>query len=229
MESKQPTELLKTQYKPLVKINQKLKNICDVYYISHKNVIFMHSLVDFVEKIGIVNEDIDISLYKGIMYLPNKFFEFTKEAKITKLTTKETNDTIDLGQTDDELSLTLNKLYIPNDNIREDDIINVDIIPQMYSKIDLVLNNMDKCLFKSINESAVLDIVKNRIVTIFDEEAKILLSLSKNIFPSIKKEDSIQYAVLPIKDENLKNKSYILYREYTEEISIYTLCAYLNI
>lgn len=229
MASKQE-DPLKLQYKSLVKINQRLKYISDVYYISYNNMIFMHSLVDFIEKIAVIKDSLNISSYRGIMYLPNQLFCFTKEAKVTKLTAAETTDKIILGQTDDDkATIELNKIYQFNDKLKEDDIISNNIIPQMYSRLHTIIKDVDKYKFKDISPEIVLSIIDNNLASIVDEESGILLSISKNIFHSIKKEDTLQYTILPLKDESLKNKSYVLYKKDTKEMTIYTIIAYLNL
>ena len=224
---KEPIEPLKSQYKILKDINQKLKCISDVYYISFENTIYLHSNVDFIEKICIINKDIDISCYSGIMYLPNELFIFTKEAKITKLTTTELQSSIILGQLEKEdVQIKLNRVYIPNDEIKEEDNIKVNIIPKMYSKFHNYFNNINELYFDVIDNVTISSIIKNNVITINDNDR--VFSISKNLFSSLKKEDKLYYSILP-KEVESENKMYVVYKEETDIMSIYTLCAYLNI
>ena len=224
---KAPIDPLKTQFKALKEINQRLKNICDVYYISQTGKIYMHSLVPFIEKIAELDTPEDISLYSSIMYLPNQLFEFTKVAKSTKLLASETSDSINLGQEDSEEHITLNKIYVPNPDSCESEIVSNVVIPQMYHQLQKILINLHDYVFIDIGEEDTLDIINNQMISIADPSGYI--ALTKNLFPSIKKGDSLQYTILPMKDDRLKEKRYVLFKKKTSDMTIYTLCAYLTI
>jgi len=220
----------KIQYKNLEAINKRLKYICDVFYISPHNTIYMHSIIPFIEKIAFINNNVDISEYTDIMYLPNTLFDFTKNAKKTKLSIINESNNIKLGQKDTDLELILNKLNSPS-NITdiENQNIQKNIIPKMYSKLNLFLNDLYKInslKFTSITSDEIELICSNNIINI--KEESLILSLTKNLFQSIKKEDNLSYSVLSIIDEYYKNKKYVLYKKETDIITIYTLCAYLT-
>jgi len=224
---KQPEEPLKAQYRTLKEINQKLKLISDVYYISFNNRIYLHSNVDFIEKIAVLNNDVNLFGYSGIMYLPNELFMFNKDAKIGKLTITELQSSIILGQIEnDEIQIKLNKIYIQNNELKEEDNVNFNIIPKMYSKFHNYFDIINSLDFNIIDEESILGMTKNSMVTIADNRG--VITLSKNLFSTLKKEDKLYYAILPKEIEN-ENKMYVVYKEENSFISIYTLCAYLNI
>ena len=223
--TKAPVEPLKSQYSLLKNINQKLKYISDVYYIAFNNKIYMHSNVDFIEKIAMVKDDLNLSSYQGIMYLPNTLFEFTKNAKSTKLITNDLQNSIHLGQNDnDDIFIKLNRIYIPNNNISEEDSINLNIIPKMYTKFNNYFNNINELTFITLSEEIVYDITKNNIININDSVYNLIIS--RNLFTSIKKEDKLSYSIISSLDMN--NKFYVIYKEESEDMYIFTLCAYLN-
>jgi len=97
-----PEELFKKEYSNLVKLNQKLKNISEGYYMGHDGLVYMKSLVPFVEKVIVLHDPSLYSRFYGMMIMPNAFFEFTKKAKKTKLISTHTEKCIYLGQNDDE-------------------------------------------------------------------------------------------------------------------------------
>jgi hypothetical protein len=186
----------------------------------------MHSNVEFIEKIAIIHNSLDISSYQGIMYLPNELFNFTKEARVTKLIANDLQSSVHLGQVEnDDINIKLNRIYIPNDEIKEKDSINLNIIPKMYTKFHHHFNSINDLQYESISTDDTMSIVKNGIVII--NTALCALSLSKNLFGSLRKDDVLSYHIFPSTEEG--NKVYAIYKEENEEMTIYTLCAYLNI
>ena len=216
---------LKAQYKTLKEINQRIRYISDVYYMAFNNFIYMHSNVEFLEKVAIIHNTIDISSYQGIMYLPNELFNFTKEAKMTKLITNDLQSSIHLGQIEnDEMNIKLNRIYIPNDEVKEEDNINLTIIPKMYTKFHHYFNEINDLKYELISLNDTESISKNSMV--FINTPLCTLSLSKNLFGSLKKENVLSYHMFSSKEDS--NKIYVIYKEENEEMNIYTLCAYLN-
>jgi len=101
-------DILKKEYSEIEKINQRLKYISKGYYISYGGAIYLESLVDFEEVRIQLRYPEKINELRGVLVLPNEFFEFSKKAKKTKLTIKEDKDDKGkyflFGQDDSDLS-----------------------------------------------------------------------------------------------------------------------------
>lgn len=198
-------DVYKKQYSELQKINQRLKNICSIYYISHTGGIHMKSLVHFLEKVGTLNDPKKIDRFYGAMILPNEFFEFSKNAKKTKLTIDYSDPTkIIFGQNDSDLTLTIN--IVNSDPNIDENYIKTRIDPKMDYKRMTELNDASKYYWTptkydgemvmppvteyQCTEQDVIDLVDGSPV--FIRDGKVNLTLAKQILLDIKKTDQLK-------------------------------------
>ena len=219
-------EKFKKQYSELVKINQKLKNISEGYYISYDGNIYLKSLVPFIEKfIHLANPESINKLY-GSMIMPNSLFDFTKNAKKTKLTILETESKIHFGQNDcDELQYTVN---VVNDNLQIDsDFIKAKIIPQMYKRF-FTLNNdeyiqyEDNDIFHPLSENEIEALSNSNVVYL--EFNNTILTLTKQLFLDIKKDDKISIRRVCYKNiDNGKYRVFYMFKQTTDLYDVYTI------
>lgn len=193
-------DIMKKEYSNLVKINQKLKNISDGYYISHDGNIFMSSLVSFIEKFIHLHNPDDISHYLGSMIMPNAFFEFTKVAKKTKLTIVPTEKGYHFGQdyTDDSEFKYFVNVVNPNKEI-DMNYVDANIKPKMYKRFfelssELYVQYDDNDKFYDLTPHEVESIVDAKPVY-FDFNGTGLI-LTKQLFLDIKKDDTLSIARL---------------------------------
>lgn len=197
MAKKELTEadIQKKAYGTLVNINQRLKNISEGYYISHENEIYLKSLVPFIETYIVLNDDISdaVSLFKGSMILPNAFFNFTKNAKKTKLTINPTLESIYLGQLDSD-DIT-HKINIVNSDPKSDDMfIKGKIIPSMYKRLFSLCNDeyikyKDSDEYSQFSEEEIEGLLNAEPIylTIHDKP----LTITKELFLDLKKDDHL--------------------------------------
>lgn len=85
-------ESLKKGYRELWNLNQRLKNISKLYYISYDGSIYMKSLLHFVEIHATLRYPEKFEHFKGCVIKPNEFFQFGKALKISKLQVEEIMD-----------------------------------------------------------------------------------------------------------------------------------------
>jgi len=221
----------KDQYKCLLEINKKLRAISSIYYIMTNGIIIMNPLVPFIEKFAILNNDI-LSEYRGLAFLPNAFAEFGKKTTKNNLIGEMYEDNIILkNEKDNAYSITITRCLPKNE---ESFIENLCDRVSIGSRIIIppnitqnVKNTISTSAFIPINQDMVLSLYENQIITHLSENN--LFSMTKQLFGSLKKTGNLEFARLNIIDEKVPNKFYILFREYDEDISIFTLCAYLDI
>jgi hypothetical protein len=220
-------ELLKKEYSNLVKLNQKLKNICSGYYIGYDGMIYMQSLVPFIEKVLVLNEPEKYSRFYGIMIMPNAFFEFTKNAKKTKLIITQTQNAIHLGQNDnDELTHTLN-VANPYKDI-DDKYIREKIYPNMYKRYFELDNDELYHKYPDSDKGYILtsDGVKslasaNPVFLSFNDT---VLTITKQLMMDIKKEDEVYiYRTCYQEMENNKYRVFYTIEHVTDLYKSYTI------
>lgn len=207
----------KKQFSNLYELNQRLKHISDVYYISHDNRLFMHSNIDFIEKYGFIKSD--VSAFHGCMILPNKLFEFGKGLKKSKL---KIYKFIDKYQFEDQdgVMLDINRIIQNNeiDKSREEDYIRKDLIPKLYKKFFELFPDMDfvnNPNFVNIGEEMVMKLVEPDAVTIKNGSMNYIIT--KNLFFDIKKEDEVSILF------NVHHTDYKIYNIFKQDTSIYDL------
>lgn len=207
-------EKLFKQYSKIKDINQRLKYISDIYYIGGNGYIYMKSLIPFIEKFAVVNDNIDIQAYSNSIILPNKAYGFTSIAKKSKLVADYYMDTIVLADsTDDSLKLEINLVQEESKPYKS-----------FYKNIDLILNNISTP-FITLEEENLRRLVSSEVVYIPYENTNF--TITKNIFMSIKKTDSVDYKILDMVDPTNLMKKYVLFRKNTDLMTIYTLTAFI--
>lgn len=208
-------ELIK-QFTKIKEVNQRLKYMSSLYLIEG-NIIGMQSLISFIEKIIILNEDIDISAYDKSIVLPNKFYDFYSKTKKKDLSISARNEKdiqgIEFKNTDDDTIFMMNTV-----NNLNNDIVGFYKIPEIFKTID-------KLSFTPLSESDNEDLMK-RAVYINHKNSQY--TITKNIFPSLKKTDKISFVVLDLVDENNLDKVYIMFRKDIVIGFVYTLTAFLQ-
>lgn len=206
-------DLLFKQYGKLKDFNQRLKYISDIYYIGNNGRIYMKSLIPFIEKFAVINDNIDISAYTSGLLLPNKTYEFTSKAKKSKLDANYYMDTIVLSDT------TLDDVKIEINLVQED----TKPFSAFYKNLDLILDNI-KGPFIELSEDNLNRLITSEVVYIPYENTNF--TITRNIFLCIKKTDSIEYKILDAIDPTNDIKKYVLFRKNTDLMSIYTLTAF---
>lgn len=205
--------LLVKQYGKLKDINQRLKYISDIYYIGNNGRIYMKSLIPFIEKFAIINENIDISAYKNSIFLPNKTYGFTSIAKKSKLSADFYIDKIILSDTnEDDVKLELN---LVDENTKP--------YSTFYKNLDLILDGINGD-YITLGEDNLQRLISSEVVYI--PYINTNFTITKNIFMCIKKTDSIDYKILDAIDPLNEIKKYVLFRKSTDLMSIYTLTAF---
>lgn len=186
-------DFIKKQYSELNKINQRLKNISECYYISYDGTIYIKSLVPFVEKMVHLRYPEKIALFYGAMILPNQFFDFAKKAKKTKMTIEETENSFKFGQEDDpELSITVNIVNMDEKN--DEEYRKARVIPKMYKRFfelrgEGYISYKDCGDFTRLSDDQIDAIVNASPVILNYNNASI--TLTKHLMLDIKKDDSI--------------------------------------
>lgn len=208
-------ELIK-QFTKIKEVNQRLKYMSSLYLIEG-NIIGMQSLISFIEKIIILNEDIDISAYDKSIVLPNKFYDFYSKTKKKDLSISARNEKdiqgIEFKNTDDDTIFMMNTVNNLNNNIIG------------FYKIPEIFKTIDNLSFTPLSESDNEDLMK-RAVYINHKNSQY--TITKNIFPSLKKTDKISFVVLDLVDENNLDKIYIMFRKDIGIGFVYTLTAFLQ-
>lgn len=213
-------DILKKEYSELVKINQKLKYISKGYYISYDGKIYLQSLVPFAESVITLRYPDKLNFFRGGTVLPNSFFDFSKNAKKTKLTFKETeNDKgkcFVFGQEDCDLSYTY-QITNPEpslDNEYIDEIIN----PNMYKMFFTDFSNAYK-----YNDTEFMTFTEDQIQALLDAKPLFFeyndneFVLTKHMFLDIKKGDKIGIIrVAFITIENGKRKVFYFLKHETD-------------
>lgn len=236
-------EIYKKQYSELQKINQRLKNICSIYYIGHTGGIHMKSLVSFLEKVGTLNDPSKVDRFFGAMILPNEFFEFSKNAKKTKLTIDYSDPSqIVFGQDDnDELKLVVH--IVNSDKEIDENYMKAKIDPKMgYKRLNelndpskynwIPIKTPDGEVFPPVtsytcSEQDVINLASG--LPVFIKDDKVTLTLAKQMFLDIKKTDNI--AIKWVCFTVIEKGSYRVFYNIQQDTDIYTcntLCCVLQ-
>ena len=220
-------ELLKKDYSNLVKLNQKLKHICSGYYIGYDGKVYMKSLVSFIEKVIFLNEPEKYSRFYGMVIMPNAFFEFTKNAKKTKLVITQTQNAIHLGQDDnDELTHTLN-VANPSEEL-EEQYLREKIYPNMYKRY-FKLNDPELYVeFPDCGAPHELSIESIKSIAnanpVFLAYNDTVLTITKQLMMDIKKDDMINiYRICYQEMENNKYRVFYTLEQNTDLYKCFTI------
>lgn len=232
----------KKQFTNLYDLNQRLKLISDVYYISHANELYMHSTVDFIEKFGRLN--IDVHAFFGCMILPNKMYEFKKKLKVSKLRIFKFDDKYEFHDQDGDI-LEINRL-IPHVSYedesafisqieKEKELIRTNIIPKMYRKYFEIIQMADShdkngtlksgtyednIPFENLGEESVRILLLPEAVTVIN--GGISFIITKNLFFDIKKEDELSVS---FDISHTEYKMYNVFKQSNKLYELYTLTA----
>lgn len=218
------------QYKNIHEINQRLKQESSLYIILPiDGSIYIESLIPFIHKFGYINKNCQLDKYMNYGYLPNKFFEFTKNAKRTKLIYRETKDHLYLGQDDNnEIELCLDKIIKNDISKGEVRLAYERIVDEIYKDkrmlIEYTMDENEKMKFMYLSEDQIADIIKSKVIELEILNSKIIFT--KQLFPSLKKTDKLGYAILPQTDEQNPNKIYVVFKEENNLYTLFTLCAF---
>lgn len=217
-------DILKKQYSYLAKMNQRIRYVSEAYYLSEDGVVYSKSLVPFLEKIIKLEDPENLSEFYGALVMPNAFFDFTKNAKKTKLTIEEKKkdnfiEQIIFGQIDNQdLRYTLAFA-----NTTKDDIKNT-----MYKRMFLV--HEDPNVIKYDNFGYYSDFPEEMTKKIVNSEAVYYeyngttLTFTKHLFLDIKKTDQISITRLGY--EAMGKETYRVFymiRQITDLYTEYTL------
>ena len=221
-------EIHKKEYSVLVNINQRLKNICEGYYISHDHRVYIKSLVPFIETLIILNDEVfnTLSLFKGSMIMPNAFFDFTKRAKKTKLSINPTLQSVYLGQNDtDEIA---HKINIVNSDINSDDaFIQTQIIPSMYKRLfalqeDSYIQYDDCETYYTLSDYEIETLLNANPIYLMVHEKP--LTLTKQLILDLKKDDQLAIARTCFKEiEDGKKRVFYTLKHITDLYIGYTI------
>lgn len=203
---------LKKSFKKLEDINQRLKNISSCYYVHFDGVIYMKSLLKITETVVHLRYPETIEPYLGAMILPNRFFDFYKNAKKTKMTIdegdypEEGGYKFHFGQTNDrDLKFTMD--IVNNPSHPKGSFIESMILPQMYKRF-FGLNEDNYTIYSDKDEFVPL--LKEDVENLCNAKALFLnykgmeLTFTKNLFLDLKKDDSIAVSrcgYQPIEDD----------------------------
>ena len=226
MAKKELTEedIIKKQYTQLNKINQRLKNVSDGYYISYDGTIYMSSLVSFIEKFIKLHKPEDIEKFHGCMILPNEFFQFSKNAKKTLMTASFEDNKFKFGQTnDDQLSLVINK-YASNEEgdkfIKKsliDEKENICMYKRFFQLEELEFNFYnDKDNFHELTEEEVFELYDSKPIELEFNGTELILT--KHLLLDIKKSDSIGIARYGFKCIDEYNKRVVYMIKHTTDL-----------
>lgn len=139
-------ESLKKGYRELWNLNQRLKNISQIYYISYDGSVYLKSLLHFVEVHVTLRYPEKFDMFKGCVVKPNELFQFGKVLKISKLQVEEVSDEngyrIIFSQSDyPSLSYTLHMVNPMKE--MEDSYLQKQVRPNFYKRM-FELNDPDK-------------------------------------------------------------------------------------
>lgn len=199
-------DILKKQYSALVNLNDRLKYICSAYYIGYDGVVYLKSLVGFVEKIVRLHDADSLNRFFGCMVMPNALFEFKKKAKKTKLTIELKDNVYYFGQDDnEELAHQLN-LVNPNKDYDEM-FLEERIKPEMYKKFFSM--NTDEYIpypeedFLMLSENDTTTLVESNPLFLHYNETE--LTITRHLFIDIKKNDLV--GIRRLNYQNIENNS----------------------
>lgn len=224
-----PEDLMKKQYSKLYELNQKMKLISAIYYISYSGVVYMQSLVPFVEKVIVPTDFDSISLFKGCLIKPNAFFAFGKQAKKSKLTISVTNTEITFGQNDnEELLFTIPKGWNGED---DKEYVENTIKPNFYKRFFHVFGESYVCYEEVVNGEAkfepIADDHTEMIVKSKPYNLKFngtTLTLTKHLMLDIKSGDELSLARLSYQPiENHQCRVFYQIKQITSIYTCYTL------
>lgn len=219
-------EKLKKAYTDLYKLNQKLKNISSLYYIGEDGNVYMKSLVPFLESFVKLRYPEKYEFFQRGIILPNKFFNFGKKLKKSKLIIREIDDEEGkrFGFVEDDTgnAFNLNLLSLDIETIKR---------KLEYKRI---FELEDKSKYE-IFENNIYSLEDEQIENLFDGkyvEATLptgdLVALTKHLFLDIKKGDTIQISKVARQAIDTKKKEYRVFFLITRNTDLYTSYTIFN-
>ena len=215
-------QIIKKQYSNLEKLNQRLKNISEAYYIATDGTVYVKSLVPFTEKFIHLACPENVEMFQKALIMPNEFFQFTKNAKKTHLTFFEGENKIVFGQDDKEdVNVTISLLSDDEESNRN------TILPKMYKRF-FSLNTPefvpyeDRGTFIDLPEDSTERLLS--ACPIYYAWNGTELTFTKHLFLDIKKGDRLSISrncYLPL--ENGSILVFYMIKQITELYDCYTL------
>lgn len=184
-------ERLKKTYNDLYALNQKLKLISEIYYIDPSGVVYMKSLVPFLESVVTLNYRDKFESFYHAAILPNKLFDFGKRVKKSKMKIEEIQDKegqrFQFYQTDfPDLTYTLKILSLEKEYIQKS-----FNYKRMFEITDAKKYEIYEDSFYPLDVSQVEDLVDSKFIEVYLPSGD-MIPLTKHIFLDIKKTDYIQ-------------------------------------
>lgn len=223
---------LRKAYNDLYNLNQRLKNISSLYYISYNGLVYLKATVTFTEVFIKLRYPEKLELFHGCAITPNDFFQFGKKLKKAKLKIEEKGDEEGyryyLYQEDcPELNYTIHMLNPLADN--ENNYLKEKIIPKFYKRIFEIQDETKYELYDypyyPLDVEQVEDLYSSKAINITLPSGDYI-ELTRNLFLDLKKGDYIQLARVarqPIEFEDNQWRVLFLIEHDTDLYNSYTL------
>lgn len=210
-------------YNRLYNLNQRLKNISSIYYFGD-GVIYMKSLVPFVESFLELRYPDHYADFNGGIVLPNALFNFGKNAKKSKMSITEINDKeghrflFEEG----EFNYTLNISPQHMEDLKKD---------LKYKRIFDIQDESKYDVFESdyypLDVSQVDDLCDRQYIEVTLPTGD-LIPLTRHLFLDIKKGDYIQIAKVARQTISKEKNEYRLFFLINHDTDLYTKYTLFN-
>lgn len=225
----------KKSYSQLIKINQKMRYISSGYYIDYDGVIYMESLVPFLETVVTLHEPDKVRDFFGCMVMPNALFDFSKQAKKTKLTiAKEDGDDnmgprFLFGQTDNDTITHVLNIVNP---IHDITYASNNLLDKMYKRF--FTNSKTHPEFTQYSDSETFENLPMEMVkklynseAVYYEYNNTVLTFTKHLILDIKKDD--QLAIARMGFEHIEKDQFRVYYRLKHTTDLYTSITLFNV
>lgn len=225
-------------YKAMRQVNQFIKSLSDVYVIDGGGAIYMPQDPELsVERVAILDSTFNEKVYPYMDKLINapKFFEFSRDTKVANLDivvrdhphiTGEKVHTI-IDRTSDMAYQLIPYLRSPNPysigEILKLKFYKALFTQEPFDRIFYLIKDMDEADL-SCEDGRVADILGENLPVSMSYNGN-MITLVKNMFPNIKKVESLEAKMI----HDMDDRFYMLFKETYDFITVYTLAAYLKV
>lgn len=224
-------DIYKADMKYLIKdLNQKIKLLGTMAYISHSGEIFVKDNDRQLERYcRFYNKDYLPACLNGVIFDTIQVFDMCKNLKISLMKVLLLEDCTIISQEGLDMELRINQLKSENLD-SERNMIKDTIFPEFYKKLPSIIDPYeDNYSWAYISDKQMEALEEGELVKVdYNLNGKdIHAYITKQIFPLIKKSTEIAYTVLNIINPLDNKYFYVLYRERIEEngLYVYTLTA----
>lgn len=218
---------IQQQYADFTDIIKCIRNISDMFVIKDK-MVFIHSLDDGAEYLGVIHDDIDVSAYGNMIDVPNRLYEFLSKSCKTNIEGVTQKITFQGDEVDAVMLRDIKKEVAYNIPYPPQDVLESNANGSCYKLdinhiIEMTKENNSFVAFSAKEREAIHE--DGKMVAIRSNGK--LMAVSKCLFPLSKIDTEISVRII---DSNVDSRTFMaIFKEELQLIDLYSVRKFLDV